>query len=316
MTPNESYDILYRNRYGKSYKFLKNFKSHTNVDQISREIDLYICGSDFDTDLEKVTQYFYLKYFDNFKTYNYADIIKNIITINSKQYEHIVKNKFSIHYKRNEVETLSDIFSNKNVTYRTVQANLSSKKTHIRELVLYYKCMKSIKIGEFDQIDTFHFILLYKVIKKLILEKKIQTINAVRILPRYYGHLPDIVNRVAKDGDIYYSDGGSNFPSITSIFSNTVHLQCQSEIPDLEFGTIPVLSSPMVFFSNLDESINKFVKLPFSYFPSSISNGDAVIDDEYLSFGKFENDNCTIEGIFNGIRNMVLNLDEMNMESL
>ena len=316
MTPNESYDILYEDRIGKSYKFLKNFKSHINIDEIASEINHFVGGNDFIADFKSIFDYFYLKHFHDLKPYKTQEILKNVVVINSKQYNFLSDKKFSIRYKKPYIESIDNISSETNYIYRNVNVNMSGKLTYVRDIILYYKCMRDIKRGEFDQIDTFHFCLLHNTIKRLIAEKKIATVNSIRVIPRYYGHLPDIINDVVCQNDIYNSDEGSNFPSISSIFAHTVHLQCQSELPDFEFGTVPVLSSPLTFCSKFNNSVNKFVRFPVSYLPHSISNGNMVVDGEYLNIGNFEKDNYRMDGIFNAIKNMVLDLDEMNMNDL
>lgn len=322
----------------RDIRLLEYFGAHMAIDTICSEIE---CLFESDTNLkdedyfEVIFNKIYNLHTKDLPTTGSGERLKNILSVNKKQYERLKKQQFKITYPvvdhLRKYSTDGTHLYRKNLTL--LPYNFPDIKT--RTLVLYHRSYASdYSTDELNfGVDIFQLILIYRTLYQLIVDKKTSLFNNIQIVSRY-NNLPEVVFRALASYNLPFNSSffkrtmKMDFIQRTSIFSNTLHF-FGGELPDSSLFTIPIITYAHSLQNDFMNVIKNKQVLPFFYYPGTVSvSGDLIPqeDPDYLVNGslvtsrelKFKVDNnftnTTIHNIINEVIKCIMSLEKKMIE--
>lgn len=180
------------------------------------------------------------------KQVNRSRLFKNVLSVNTTQYDRL--NSGSIHYivpERTQPGGCDDKSGEWKATEPTLTTYSLDKRLsrvdgldiHDRNIVLYVRGYSDNNTDEFG-CDMLQMLILYKVLKRLVLENRFELFTGVKLVSRH-SEYPHMLEQHVDTEDLLrvYDD---QFIITTSVFANTIHFY-GGELPEAYMYNIPLL---------------------------------------------------------------------------
>ena len=252
------------------YKLLKNGMCHYNIEEIHDEL-LKMKIVSIDDLIDKL----YLKI--KLPVQKKSTIIKNVIDVNMRQYKKLEPLNFSIKFPSSVAKGLKLKRSKMNHTLMDVKK---------RSIVIYFRGPWRT-LGNTCGTDVFQCSILYKIIEKLIEDRRFILFNDVVIVSS--DPMTEQFHAFKELSLKTNNWTGDEFITRTCLFSNTIHFN-GGELPDLFSHTMPILSTYMANVNNITSKNHA----------CSYEVANVIFPEiEYLTTGEkiySKDDECSING--------------------
>ena len=274
---------------------LRYYGAHQDLNKIHDNLVHNAAVTNF-KDYQHLFECVFLKYYNEFsdsvQTYTVGERMLNILNVNTTQYKKLQQNNGKITY----TVVWDDNMRKNNLLYeKHIQVNpnlFSDFKT--RCFTLYHRSGNHCSYLNDDVnhnfgVDIFQFIIIYRTVHKMIIDKKTKLFNDIKIVSRY-NKLPnicfDLLNKYCTNNreSCFKQSSGDQFIIDTCFFSNTLHFW-GGELPDSFFHNIPIITYDHLIQNNYMNHIHNKHVLPFLYYAGNVSlDGNIHIEDKHKDY--------------------------------